>query len=279
MTQRRTRIGIVGPGRAVDRGLAERVSALAGDAAELVWHPQCFLREGHFAGPDAARAAAFAEYANDPSLDAVWFARGGYGACRILDTAFENLGEAARAKTYLGYSDAGSLLARLARDGIGRVVHGPMPADILREGGEAAVRRSLGFLTGTDDGAGIDPVTRSPGRYAAFNISVFASLIGTGWLPDLTGHVLMLEDVGEYHYRLDRMMFTITSNPEVRRVAGIRLGRCGAIPVNDIDFGASEEEIVQHWCARNGIAYLGRADIGHDVENKIVVFGERGVEA
>lgn len=279
MTQRRTRIGIVGPGRAVDRGLAERVSALAGDVAELVWHPQCFLRAGHFAGPDAARAAAFAEYANDPSLDVVWFARGGYGACRILDTAFENLGDAARAKTYLGYSDAGSLLARLARDAIGRVAHGPMPADILREGGEAAVRRSLGFLTGTDDGAGIDPVTLAPGKYAAFNISVFASLIGTGWLPDLTGHVLMLEDVGEYHYRLDRMMFTITSNPDVKKVAGIRLGRCGAIPVNDVDFGRDEEEIVRDWCARGGIAYLGRADIGHDVDNKIVVFGARGASA
>jgi muramoyltetrapeptide carboxypeptidase len=272
-----TRIGIVGPGRAIDLGLAERVSALAVANAELVFHPQCFLREGHFAGPDGARAAAFAEFANDPSLDAVWFARGGYGACRILDLAFENMSDAARAKTYLGYSDAGSLLARLARDGIGRVVHGPMPADILREGGEAAVRRSLGFLTGTDDGAGIDAAARAPGKYAAFNISVFASLIGTGWLPDLSGHVLMLEDVGEYHYRLDRMMFTITSNPDVKKVAGIRLGRCGAIPVNDIDFGRNEEEIVKHWCARGGIAYLGRADIGHDVENKIVVFGERGV--
>jgi len=277
MTQRRTRIGIVGPGRAIDRSLAERVTALAGANAELVFHPQCFLREGHFAGPDSARAVAFEAYANDSSLDAMWFARGGYGACRILDLAFDNLGDAARRKTYLGYSDAGNLLARLARDGIGRVAHGPMPADILREGGEVAVRRALGFLTGTDDGAGIDAAARAPGRYAAFNISVFASLIGTGWLPDLSGHVLMLEDLGEYHYRLDRMMFTITSNPEVRKVAGIRLGRCGAIPVNDIDFGRDEEEIVRDWCARGGIAYLGRADIGHDVDNKIVVFGERGV--
>lgn len=275
MSDRKMRIGIVAPGRALDQSIADRVTALAGNSAHLVFHPQCFLRDGHFAGPDSARSDAFVEFANDPSLDAIWFARGGYGACRLLDIAFERLGEAARAKTYLGYSDAGSLLARLARDGIGRVAHGPIPADLLREGGEVAVRRSLDFLTGTDGGAGIDPVSLAPGKYAAFNISVFASLIGTGWLPDLSGHVLMLEDVGEYHYRLDRMMFTITSNPEVKKVAGIRLGRCGAIPVNDIDFGRDEEEIVTHWCARNGIAYLGRADIGHDVENKIVVFGER----
>ncbi len=278
MTITATRIGIVGPGRAIDRALADRVYALAGESAELVFHSQCFQRHGHFAGTDSARAAAFTEFANDPTLDAIWFARGGYGACRMLDFAFDKFGPAAKQKTYLGYSDAGSLLARLARDKIGRVVHGPMPADILREGGEAAVRRSLGFLTGRDL-SGIDPVTNAPGKYAAFNISVFASLIGTGTLPGLTDHVLMLEDVGEYHYRLDRMMFTITSNPDVKKVAGIRLGRCGAIPVNDIDFGMSEEEIVTHWCARNGIAYLGRADIGHDVDNKIVVFGDNRASA
>ncbi len=279
MTRTRIRIGIVGPGRAIDRSLAERVTALAGEVAELVFHPQCFLRHGHFAGPDLARADAFIQYANDASLDAIWFARGGYGACRLLDLAVGHLGDAARQKTYLGYSDAGSLLAWLARDGIGRVAHGPMPADLLREGGEVAVRRALGFLTGTDGGESIDPAARGPGRYAAFNISVFASLLGTGFLPDLTGTVLMLEDVGEYHYRLDRMMFTITANPGVQRVAGIKLGRCGAIPVNDVDFGASEEEIVTHWCARHGIAYLGRADIGHDVDNKVVVFGERRASA
>ena len=143
-----THIGIVGPGRAIDRSLAERVTALAGANAELVFHPQCFLREGHFAGPDAARAAAFAEYANDASLDAVWFARGGYGACRILDLAFDNLGNAARRKTYLGYSDAGNLLARLARDGIGRVAHGPMASDAVRNDPAQLIHGiHLAFLT------------------------------------------------------------------------------------------------------------------------------------
>lgn len=279
MNDDKTRIGIVAPGRALDHSIADRVTALAGSTAELIFHPQCFLHDGHFAGPDAARADAFVQFANDPSLDAIWFARGGYGACRLLDTAFERLGEAARRKTYMGYSDTGFLLARLAREGIGRVAHGPMPADILREGGEAAVRRAIGFLSGADGEAGVEPGTRAPGKYAAYNISVLASLIGTVHAPDLSGVTLLIEDVGEYHYRLDRLMFTLTSSETVRAAAGIRLGRCGPIPVNDVDFGQDEEEIARHWCARSGIAYLGRADIGHDVGNKIVVFGARGVGA
>jgi muramoyltetrapeptide carboxypeptidase len=74
-------------------------------------------------------------------------------------------------------------------------------------------------------------------------------------------------------YRTDRSMFHITSNPNVRGVAGIRLGRCSDVPENDPDFGETEEEIARHWCERAGIPYLGRADIGHDSANKVVPFG------
>ncbi len=274
MTTRKIRIGIVAPGRAINQTIADRVTALAGDAVGLVFHPQCFQQAGHFAGPDATRADAFVDFANDPSLDAVWFARGGYGAGRLLDLALDRLGAAAKRKTYMGYSDAGYLLAGLAKKKIGRVAHGPMPADILRDDGETAVKRAIEFLSGHDARAGIEPSTRATGKYAAFNLSILVSLLGTDYLPKLKGRVLIVEEVGEYHYRLDRMMFTLTSNPDIRKVAGIRLGRCGPIPANDVDFGLSEEEIAQHWCTRSGIHYLGRADIGHDSDNKIVVFGK-----
>ena len=98
-------------------------------------------------------------------------------------------------------------------------------------------------------------------------------MLGTPLEPDLAGHVLMLEEVSEYSYRTDRAMFHITSNPSVRRVAGIRLGRCSLVPENDPDFGESEEQIVRHWCERAGIAWLGAADIGHDSRNRVVPFG------
>jgi muramoyltetrapeptide carboxypeptidase len=83
----------------------------------------------------------------------------------------------------------------------------------------------------------------------------------------------MLEEVSEYMYRIDRAMFHITSNPCLRKLAGIMLGRCSAIPPNEPEFGQTAEEVVQHWCRVSGIPYLGRADIGHDIDNKIVPFG------
>lgn len=271
------RIGVVAPGTRIDQALAERVARFAADsfldrAPEIVFHPQCFLSAGHFAGDDATRAAAFIEFANDPGLDAIWFARGGYGAARMAEAAIARLDGRARDKSYLGYSDAGALLAGLYRAGFADLAHGPMPVDMIREGGGAAVKRALDWLIdrapeAREVGAMFD------GKTAAFNIMVLQSILGTPLEPDLTGHVLMLEDVGEYLYRIDRALFHITSSPSIRKVRGIKLGRLSDIPENDKPFGATEEEIAKYWCAKADIAYLGRCDIGHDVENKVVPFG------
>jgi muramoyltetrapeptide carboxypeptidase len=265
------------PGSRIDPDLEDRLRAptasLFGDRApDIVVHPQCFLSHGHFAGDDDARAEAFVAMANDPDLDAVWFARGGYGACRLLEAALPRLGPEASTKTYLGYSDAGSLLGALYGQGFGRIAHGPMPADLLREGGEAAVARALAYLVDRAPEA-LEPSLAARRPAAAFNLTILSELIGTPWQPDLAGHVLMLEEVSEYMYAIDRDFFHLTANPAIRQVAGIRLGRCSAIPANDPDFGETEEEVARAWCARSGIAYLGRADIGHDAANKVVPFG------
>lgn len=268
------RIAVVAPSTPIREEDAARAVALAAahfPEAELRVHPQCFLRHNHFAGTDRQRADAFIEVATDPDVDAVWMARGGYGSCRIAEEVLAALGPAARDKTYLGYSDAGYLLAGLYRAGFEKLAHGPMLRDVIRPGGDAAVLRALAWLTRRDLSA-LDPhVGEVPS--AAFNITVLAHMIGTPLQPDLTGHVLFLEDVAEHLYRTDRAMFHISSNAEVRRVAGIRLGRCTEVPVNDPAFGETEEQIVRHWCERSGIAFLGRADIGHDADNKVVPFG------
>ena len=277
MSRERLKIGVVATASAMSPEVAARVPALArvlyGDRApEIVFHPDSVASAGHFAGDDATRARAFLDVANDESFDALWFARGGYGSCRIGEAVLAGLTPAARAKTYLGYSDAGALLGGLYRAGFPHVAHGPVAQDIQREGGEAAIARALAWLTERA------PETLEPGlgdgrKAAAFNLTVFSQLLGSPLEPDLTDTVLMLEVVSEAMYRSDRSFFHVTSNPSVRRVAGLRLGRCSLIPPNDPDFGMSEDEVAQYWCERSGIPWLGRADIGHDADNKIVPFG------
>ncbi len=211
------RIGIVAPSARIDEAVAGRVAAVAaaryGDAApELVFHPQCYLSSGHFAGDDAARAAAFLEVANDPGFDALWFARGGYGACRLAEAVLPKLTEAARAKRYLGYSDAGFLLAGMYAQGFDGLAHGPMASDVRRAGGEAAVERALDWLVRADP-ATLEPHVSADTPAAAFNLTILSQLIGTPFQPDLAGHVLMLEETEEQMYRIDRYLFHVTSNP------------------------------------------------------------------
>jgi muramoyltetrapeptide carboxypeptidase len=275
-TEKIVRIGIVAPGSRIDASLADRVRALAGeryrDRVELRFHPQCFLASGHFAGDDAARADAFLDLANDPALDAVWIARGGYGSCRIVPRVLERLEPAAMAKTYLGYSDAGALLSALYGRGLIGVAHGPMPADILRDGGDAAVARALSWLVDRDSSA-LEPSLDGTTPVAALNLTILSHLLGTPFEPDLARHVLMIEEVSEHLYRIDRALCQVTRNMGMRKLAGIRLGRVSAVPPNDPDFGQTPDDIVRHWCADSGIPYLGRADIGHDIDNKVVPFG------
>jgi muramoyltetrapeptide carboxypeptidase len=273
----RIKIGIVAPASRLDLALAEQTIALAralypDRPPELRFHPQCFLSSGHFAGDDETRARAFLEVANDASIDALWFARGGYGSGRLAARVLAGLTSAAGDKTYLGYSDAGALMAALYTRGFPRLAHGPMPADLRREGGEGAVKRALAYLVERAPAA-LEPTISAGELTAAFNITVLSHLIGTPWQPDLTGHVLMLEDVSEHMYRIDRALWHITANPAMRGVAGIRLGRCSAIPPNEPDFGRTPEQVVRYWCEASGIPYLGAADIGHDIDNKVVPLG------
>lgn len=266
------KIAICAPSTPLTPKDAARVSALAEaefpDVA-LHFHPQCYWEEGHFAGSDVQRLAALLECANDPAFDGVWFARGGYGACRIAEDAMAKLDGAAKDKLYLGYSDAGYLLGALYRGHVGQPVHAPMPVDIRRARGEEAVRRTLAFLAG--DRGGLEPSLGRKHPAVAFNLMTLAMLCGTPLMPGLAGHVVMLEEVSEHLYAIDRLFFHVTAH--LGGIAGLRLGRISDVPENDRPFGAEVDEIVRHWCRRHAIPYLGEADIGHDPANRIVPFG------
>lgn len=264
------RIAVVAPSCSLKREAAEAVQAIVakrGDC-ELVINPQCFLSEGHFAGPDEARLLAMLDVMADPSIDAVWFARGGYGSNRIAEAVLAELPDAARGKTYVGYSDAGFLHAGLHKAGI-EVAWGPMPQDVLRDGGEAAIQRVLDWIVRRDPAA-LEPALDGPAM--AFNLTVLSNLLGTPLEPDFTGVDLLIEDVGEHLYRIDRSMFHVTASPALRNVRRLRLGRVADILPNDPVFDGDEVGIVEQWCARSGIAFGGRADIGHDADNRVVPF-------
>ena len=267
------RIAVVAPSCPLD----EAAVPIARDeaeklGAELVVHPQCFATEGHFAGSDAVRLAAYREMLADPTIDWIWSARGGYGSNRIAGALVRDLPPGARSKRIMGYSDSGFLLSALHKAGL-EVAHGPMLADALREGGRAAVARALSWMT-RGDAAALEPDLAADRPSFAFNLEVLVSMLGTGIAPDLGGSELLIEEVAEYQYASDRALFALTHQKE--RPASLRMGRFSAVPDNDRDFAEAPEAMVRRWCEEQGIAYRGRADIGHDAANRVVPFGTKG---
>jgi muramoyltetrapeptide carboxypeptidase len=269
-------VRVIAPACAITEATADKVKALATDLfgpdrLDLSFHPQSFLSSGHFAGTDAQRASAFVEVANDPDVNAIWFARGGYGSARILRDVLPKLGPVAETKTYLGYSDMGAVLSALLAKGFPDLAHGSMPGDIAREGGEKSVARALKWLVERDPTCVEQTFVGEPA--AAFNLITFSQIVGTPWQGALAGRILMLEEVGEYLYRMDRSLLHVTNNSEVQKVRGIAMGRIADVPENDRPFGETAEEIFVRCCENSGIPFLGHADIGHDADNKIVPMG------
>jgi muramoyltetrapeptide carboxypeptidase len=107
----------------------------------------------------------------------------------------------------------------------------------------------------------------------AFNLTVLSNLLGTPLEPDFGGVELLVEEVSEQYYRIDRTLFHVTASANVRSAARLRLGRVGDVIANDPEFGSDEQAIVADWCRRSGIEPGRPADIGHDSANKVVPFG------
>lgn len=298
MSVAKKRIGIVAPSVYIFPRHYERTNAMVAahfPDVELVWHPQVFARSpdemsgnngfvwsdtetvpdpamhGHFAGSDEQRTAAFVEMANREDIDAIWFARGGYGAGRIAPDVLPRLGPAARNKTYMGYSDASYMLALLYRAGFPHLCHGPMVVD----GSEEARMRALAWLARKDPRS-LEPGLKAGERYVAFNLISAAMMVGTPLWPDVTDHVLMVEEVGEYLYAVDRCFFALTSALWRNAPSEIRLGQVSDTRENDRPFGKDEVGIAQDWCQRSNIRYGGRCEIGHYAGNKVVPFGRFG---
>src|SRR6185437_1486102 len=117
-----------------------------------------------------------------------------------------------RGKTYMGYSDAGFLLAGFHKAGLD-VAWGPMPQDVVRRGGDhgldngvAGIHRALDWLVRRDP-ASLEPALEAPAM--AFNLTVLSSLLGTPLEPDFAGVELLIEEVSEQLYRIDRAMFHV----------------------------------------------------------------------
>jgi muramoyltetrapeptide carboxypeptidase len=251
------RIAICAPSTPFTREDAARVSALAlaeFPALDLHFHDQCFASEGHFAGPDALRLRALLECANDPAFDAVWFARGGYGANRIAAEAVAGMTDAAQGKAFVGYSDGGTLLGALYRARSAIRFTRPCPPTSAAPG---AKRRCAARWAGSRDRTrGWSP----PGRSTRRGVQPDDPGDDRGHAADAGPGRACGDGGGSGGASLrgrppavpcDRLLAPMG-------IAGLRLGRVSDVPENDRPFGAEPEAMARYWCAKTASAFWGR---------------------
>jgi muramoyltetrapeptide carboxypeptidase len=194
------------------------------------------------AGGDEARVSGYVELVADPEVEAVLFARGGYGVTRVLHRLPERL-LAETAKLHCGFSDLTALSAFL-RERCGLVsLHGPMVAADLAAPLDAWTAPFFpAMLEGRGPGrlevpsAELVVPGRAEGPLVGGCLSLLAALCGTPWDYDYDGALLFLEEVGEEAYRVDRMLGTLVSSGRWGRLAGIIMGS-----MTRVTFGGNED--------------------------------------
>lgn len=266
--------GPVDPVR-LERGLAE----LARLGFEPVPARNLGARDDLFAGPDALRLEALHELADDDSLAAIFFARGGHGVARLLpEIDWARLGR--RPRAWIGFSDLTPLLLGIVERLELVTFHGPMVAADLARGLTPEERASLlGALAGEfpavlvaarNGEAGSSEAVE--GRLLGGCLSMLCATLGTPWRPLLDDSILALEDVAEPLFRIDRMLTHLHLSGSLAGVRGVAVGRLR---------GSDETEEVHSSVPVRVARVTGSApvvagfDFGHQAPNRVLPLGAR----
>lgn len=254
-----------------ERGL----SILEGLGFTIHLHPQVDRVRGFLAGDDQDRAEAFLELLEDDRVHGVIAARGGYGAHRILDRIDFGRAAALR-KPVIGFSDVCAIHVGLGQAGLGSI-HGPVVTQ-LGDLGESDHQHLFRLLTAPtpfsmEAETSVVPGT-ADGPLAGGCLSVLAPMVGTPYwsLPD--GAILVLEDVGEAPYRIDRLLTQLLLAGALDRVAGVAVGdMVGCRPPRDGE--QTVEEVLGERLGRLGVPMVIGLPFGHGRRNLALPIGAR----
>jgi muramoyltetrapeptide carboxypeptidase len=266
-------IAVVAPAGPFERKLFSKGLSTLESMGFQTWVPdEIFEKTGYLAGPDAHRAQLVNRLFKDPAINAIICARGGFGSLRILPLVdFDAI--RTNPKIFMGYSDITSLLNTItARYGL-VTFHGPV-VTTLAEAPEFT-RQSMLAAISSDAHLEVTPangVTIKAGKaqnpIIGGNLTTLCHLLGTPFEPRLENHILLLEDRGEAHYRIDRMLFQMKLAGCFEGIAGLVLGsfeNCGSL---DGIYKIFEEHFKDI-----SIPILGGFDVGHGEQNLTIPFG------
>lgn len=267
------KVGIAAPAGPFEIDRFEKGLAVIGAMGFIpVVDDDIYKRDRHLAGPDKHRAKHLNHlFAND-EIKAIICARGGFGCLRVLPYLDYDLIRE-HPKTLIGFSDVTALLVTLAqRCGLAGL-HGPVVTSLgFADGGSKARLKQVLAAHATADLAPVDPVViragRARGVLTGGNLATLCHLVGTDFMPDFSEKIVLLEDVNEAPYRIDRMLTQMRLAGCFENMAGLALGSFK-------DCGASEDvlAVIEDVFADFQGPIMGGFEIGHGQTNMAVPVG------
>lgn len=206
-------------------------------------------KHSYLAGSDDERREDFQSMIDDVGVKAIFCARGGYGSTRIIeDIDFASL--KTNPKWIIGFSDVTAFHLRLASIGVASI-HGTMPIFFGQPEAQESVESIQKILfTGACEVQFPPEGYNRPGQTVAEvvggNLSLIADALNTASEPDTRNKILIIEEVDEYFYKLDRMFTQLRRAGKLRDLAALVIGHMSEIKNSDLEFGETASEIVLH---------------------------------
>jgi muramoyltetrapeptide carboxypeptidase len=246
------------------------LNVILGETVDASWH--------QFAGSDELRTSDLQRFLDDRSVKAIFAARGGYGTIRIIDrldfSGFRN-----HPKWIIGFSDITVLHSHIQALYKTESIHGQMPLTI-REGSEISLETLRKALFNEDFNYSYNSRVKNrsgeaEGILIGGNLSLLVMMAGSASEQDYSGKILFLEDVGEYLYSIDRMMWNLKRAGKLNDLKGLIAGAFTELKDNDIPFGQTAEQIIMEHVKEFDFPVCFNFPAGHIPDNRALIFGRK----
>ena len=273
-------IYITAPAKAI-----EETSVLAAKNTLETWGlnvriaPHCLGRYHYFSGSDEQRLADFQDGLDDPSIKAILCARGGYGCVRMVEAL--NWDAFKKHPTWIiGFSDVTVFHQQIHQLGI-ESIHGIMPLGFI-EGSDAAketLKKSLFGESFTLEAAHVLGNIRGEarGNLVGGNMAIVTSLLGTSLSYSFKNNILVLEDIGEHVYKIDRMLYSLRLAGVFQEIKGLVFGGFTDMEDTDVPFGKTIKDLILEQVQDLGIPVAFNLPFGHISDNQALVLGRSAI--
>lgn len=239
-----------------------------------------FAEHFQFAGTDKQRCKDLQKALDDPSCNAIICSRGGYGTVRILDQL--NFSDFLKYPKWLvGFSDVTALHSCINNLNVS-TIHGVMPRYFFNEDGSESesLISMMNLITRQIISYEIDNQEKNrtgeaEGELVGGNLALITSLQGGKYDINTDGKILFIEDIGEYLYRIDRMIHQLKLGVKLNKLAGLIVGDFSDTKDNDSPFGQSVEEIILEAVKEYDYPVCFGFPAGHEHKNKALAFGQK----